>query len=177
MHLILAIMAKKNKKAKEDNPGAKTDKYAENLLRQAFDSIDQVRSCWKPGLQALGPNSKYVSPDDSKKLGVSLDLDASYKQTNPNDSRWDYIFDYNKFTYFAEVHPADIGQCSEVIKKVNFLKAWLKDEGKAVAVTPGGSNPVYYWIPSGRDTIPRTSPKYKLCAQKGIIIGGPLKLK
>lgn len=141
---------------------------SENVFKQSVESIDDLKGGYRSGLQALGPNSKKVSVKCAKDLLGSVDIDSCTHTIYPNDSRWDYAVGYNQKVIFMEVHPADTSNVSEMIKKVQWLKTWLKE--KAESLVKMGRDDNYYWIPSGRNNILKTSPQYRSLAKHKLVI-------
>ncbi len=147
---------------------------ADNAFKEAVENTPDIKDHYCPGLQAVkGSERKMISPEDTKKLSGSVDIDNALKADNPNEARWDYTIGYEGKAYFVEVHPANTSEVDTVIKKVEWLKDWLNKKAsklKSIRQTP------YYWIPSGRYSISKRSPQYKELSQKGIRIQSKLEL-
>lgn len=146
----------------------------DNAFKEAVENTPDIKDHYCPGLQAVkGSERKMISPEDTKKLSGSVDIDSALKADNPNEARWDYTIGYEGKAYFVEVHPADTSEVDTVIKKVEWLKDWLNKKAsklKSIGQTP------YYWIPSGKYAILKESKQEKILAQKGIRIQKNLDL-
>lgn len=147
---------------------------ADNAFKEAVENTPDIKSHYCTGLQAVkGSERKMISPEDTKKLSGSVDIDSALKADNPNEARWDYTIGYEDKAYFVEVHPADTSEVDTVIKKVEWLKDWLNKKAsklKSIGQTP------YYWIQSGKYAIKKGSKQEKILAQKGIKIQKNLDL-
>ena len=108
------------------------------------------------GLQALGANSAKITAPDMRLFGGSVDIDGCTRHLYPEESRWDYAFDYNGEVFYVEVHPAYEGDISEMEKKLTWLKTWLSTKAPEIKKRTAALNP-YCWIRSGRMGIPSTS--------------------
>lgn len=144
----------------------------DNAFKTAVQSIPAIASGYCNGLQALRQNSVAVQAADTKRLTGSVDIDAATKRLYPNDSRWDYAIGYAAHAYFVEVHPANTANVCEMVKKVEWLRQWLKNEGTPLdALMEGdGGGRTFYWIPSGRCAILPNSPQSRLIAKHHLII-------
>ena len=86
----------------------------------------------------------------------------------PNESRWDYVIGYNGSVFFVEIHPAQTSNVEEMIKKVIWLKNWLK--GSAPELMSLHKCGVFHWIPSGKVKILSTSSQARKIAQNNLKI-------
>ena len=139
-----------------------------NIFKEAVESITDLNGGYKIGLQALGANSKKVSVKRTKELLGSVDIDSCTQKIYPGDARWDYAVGYRQEVIFIEVHPADTSDVSGMIKKVQWLEKWLKE--KARNLVEMGRDDSYYWIPSGRNNILKTSSQYKSLSKHKLVI-------
>lgn len=134
-----------------------------NAFKEAVDSIDDLKGGYRPGMQALKKtDSDKISVSESRNLLGSVDIDDCTKPLYPNASRWDYAIGYNQRALFIEVHPADTSNIDEMVKKVEWLKNWLNNKGRSLKNIK--RDDYFYWIPSGRCRILKTSPQYKRLA-------------
>jgi hypothetical protein len=147
-----------------------------NRFHEAVLATPDVSESYKPGLQAMGRYSSKVKVANTRLLGGSIDVDESTKNLYPEDSRWDYAFGYAEAAYFVEVHPADTSQTSAVLKKLVWLKSWLKEKAPKIAELRAEEHP-YIWIASDSVNILPSSKEYKKLAQSGLkLVGAPLKI-
>ena len=73
---------------------------------------------------------------------------------------------YDSKVYFVEVHAAETGEVSAVLRKLQWLKDWLSQ--KAPEINQLRADAPYFWIQSGRFSILKNSPQAKQIAQFGI---------
>lgn len=153
----------------------KSQSPAANPFKEAVEATPEVKSCYQPGLQALGPHSNKIDLHDNRECNGSLEIDECVRTTYPNSNRWDYVFAYKSIAYFVEVHSAESNEVSVVLAKLQWLKDWLNE--KAPKIGRLKAKQPYYWIQSGRFSIPKTSRQYRLAAKNGIMPISKLTLK
>lgn len=142
----------------------------------AVDRCHELRGTAQPGLSALGSDSATVCADDTRLLDGSVNIDDVLKTLYPNAARWDYAVGFDGEVYFIEVHPAATKNIDEMIRKLTWLRQWLLE--KAPELKALHRCEVYYWIPSGRVRILKTSSQYRrIAASKLKISPSPLHLK
>lgn len=146
-----------------------------NPFETAVDKSAELKGSWCPGLTAMGGNSIHVHVGDTRQLNGSVDIDQAVKISRPNEARWDYAIGYGSEAYFIEVHPADTKNVDEMVKKVSWLKQWLKSAAPELKKLHRCG--MYHWIPSGRVKILKTSPQYKKIALHNLSIVKTLNLK
>ncbi len=142
-------------------------------LQVAIDRIPALAGRSEPGLQALGSNSQYVSPGDTRLCHRSLDVDAALAAQQPQANRWDYAIEYGGNLYFLEVHPASTGEVTVLLAKLRWLKNWLSGAGAPVDALPKGTAS-FRWAATGTIAILRGSQQARQLAQSGL--KGPEKL-
>lgn len=132
---------------------------------QAVDSTPDVAGKSKKGLSALGGNSTKIKVTDARKVDGSLDIDCSVKKLYPEESRWDYGVSYNGKVYFVEVHPAMTNEVETVLKKLAWLKQWLKNQAPEISRLK--ADDPFHWIQTANNLIlPKTSQYRKLAESK-----------
>ena len=139
----------------------------ENKFKEAVEATPDIKGGFCNGLQALGKNSIRVKTSNTLLLNGSVDIDACTKELYPNEARWDYVVGFDSHAYFLEIHPAITGEVESMIKKKQWLDSWLNEKAptlKKLAVN------VFYWIPSGRCKILKTSKQYRKLAESNIQI-------
>ena len=108
------------------------------------------------GKQALKREHRsQVACNDDRRLTGSLCLDDVLlrEPTHSRASRWDYGVGYRPLhgeerAVWVEVHPAGTSSVSEVLKKLEWLKRYLRDEAhdlRGLTVSDGTVNP-YVWL-------------------------------
>lgn len=116
--------------------------FFENIV----ESIGDIENCYKAGLQALeGNDSTKIRVQNTRKINGSVNLDACTVEKYPTDNRWDYIIGYKEMLFFVEIHPASTSNVSEVVKKVVWLKQWLKVKGTPLMTRIAKKEP-YRWL-------------------------------
>lgn len=114
-------------------------------FRKAVEGTPDVANGYCPGLRALENVDKgAVKLKDKRKVDGSLNIDNETKLLYPNDSRWDYAVGYDDKVFFVEVHPANTSNISEMAKKKEWLKDWLKSKAPLLEALPSG-NPRFLW--------------------------------
>ena len=144
-------------------------------LEAAANLTSVIAGQSKPGLQALGANSRFISLADTRKCTRSLDIDVALATTKPHDSRWDYIIEYNNYLYFVEVHPASTSEVERILKKLDWLKEWLLTV-PTINTLPKGAIP-FRWAVTGKYAILSGSSQARKLAQAGLKVEKPVFLK
>jgi hypothetical protein len=117
---------------------------------------------------------KALEKDHSKKIIFlkeeqifSVFLDECLAKTDPNGSRWDYIIGYKDEAIFVEVHSAKTDEVATVIKKLNWLKLWLINDG--IEVNKIKAKHCFHWLQSSKFDLIKNSKQYRLASQNGIL--------
>ena len=115
---------------------------------KAVQNTPEIAACFKPGLQALGSNSRKMNVRDTRALEGSVNIDECLEKRYPNAPRWDYVFGYKERVYYVEVHTAgSVGEVKHVIEKFKWLKQWRKDSAPNLEDLEDRST--YHWVSSG----------------------------
>ena len=115
-------------------------------FRMAVEETPDVANGYCPGLQALENVDKgAVKLKYKRKVDGSLNIDKETKLLYPNDPRWDYAVGYDGKVFFVEVHPANTSNISEMAKKKEWLKKWLKSKAPLLNALPSG-HPRFLWV-------------------------------
>lgn len=146
-----------------------------NPFKDAVEATSEVKECYQPGLQAFGTYRNKIDLHDNRECNGSVEIDECVRNIYPNANRWDYVFSYKSTAYFVEVHSAESSEVSVVLAKLQWLKDWLNT--KAPEIAKMKAEQPYYWIQSGRFSIPKHTPYHRLAAQKGILPISKLTLK
>jgi hypothetical protein len=105
-----------------------------------------IANVLRPGLQALGANSKRVVIAAPNTALWSVDLDGARRIRYPNDPRWDYGVEWRRGQAqgiaWVEVHPATSSEVTTVLNKLKWLKARLNDHAVACSGLPA----TYHWV-------------------------------
>lgn len=138
-------------------------------LEAATNATPCVAGQSQPGLQALGSNSRFVQPANSRLCSRSLDIDTALaaQPAYAHVNRWDYALEYAGNVYFLEVHPASTSEVATMLVKLAWLKAWLRNEALAIGRLPRGQRP-FLWAATGKVAILPGSKQDRLLAQAGL---------
>ena len=155
------------------------EQLRENTFQKAVNDTPQVSACYKEGKQAiLGKERDKIQLTDATKCGGSLFIDECLinKKLFPNDHRWDYAIDYDGEVFFFEVHSAKTDEVSTIIKKLEWLKQWLREHAPNINSLRATSKTPYYWVQSNGYHILKNSAQERLIQQKGLKPIAKLKL-
>ncbi len=130
-------------------------------FKDAVEQTPQISDAYKSGLLALGGYSSKVVVPDYRLLGGSVDVDAATMALYPNDNRWDYAFDYDGEVFFIEVHSANTSETSTVLRKLEWLKVWLREQAPKLNRLIGKRIPPFYWVQSKGFALPTHTPQYR----------------
>ena len=134
----------------------------------AVEGTAEISTAYKAGLQAIKNCDKpKISATDSYKLNGSVDIDGAVKDLYPEENRWDYAIGYDNKVCFVEVHPASTSEVEKILKKLSWLKQWLKDKAPELSSMPKTEIP-YVWLSTNGVHITPGSREYKRLAIAGI---------
>lgn len=167
-------MSKKQQKKKPYNRSQKTKQAGEqpkSRLKEAVDSITGLSNYLEEGLHEVKKADKeHFKSGKSGRFNGSLDIDAAKKEAEYDANRWDYAIEYNGEVFFVEVHPCSTSDVDTMLKKLEWLQQWLKNEAKAIDQIKTTQTTPYYWVSTGANTILKTSLNYKKLIQKKVVI-------
>ena len=144
-------------------------------VRAAPPPVDRA---WKPGKRAL-PRAHHARAkcEDAHRLTGSIDLDSALAKNarHANEPRWDYGLGYQpphgaERAIWLEVHPAATSNVGEVIAKLGWLRAWLRDEAprlESLTVTDSDI-PAFVWVATAGVHIPPNSPQARRLYRHGL---------
>ena len=162
-------MSSKAKKAKAAAQ-APVNPLAASKLYNALEA--GLKPLCRPGMSALKGDHR-----NRLKLGgaspvASIDLDAAFKEAEPNSNRWDYLLEVSGQVYALEVHPSRESEATRVEKKAAWVRALIEQRPNVQAITYRPKQAVCYWISSGETYVLPTSPMARKLATKGIGVCG-----
>ncbi len=146
-----------------------------NPFKEAVEATPEIKNCYQPGLQALGSYSTKIELLNNRECNGSVEIDECVRPNYPTANRWDYVVSYKSAAYFIEVHSAETSEVSVVLTKLQWLKDWLNEQAPELAKLK--AKQPYYWIQSGKFSIPKTTPQYRRAVQSGILPISKLILK
>lgn len=148
---------------------SKAVEIVQTPLEKAADKTPDVKGHFCKGLGAIKSNEKErIIVPDTRKLTGSIDIDSAIKEIYPEDNRWDYAVEYTDETFFIEVHPCSTSDVGTVIKKVKWLKSWLKTKAPDIEVLKPKEKPAYHWIATGGVGITKGSKYERMLALNNI---------
>jgi len=128
-----------------------------------------------PGLQALkGEHRSRVKRRTAQcHWRGSVDLETHLSPRYPGNPQWDYAVGYGygnrgDGVAYVEVHPASSYDVDDVIRKKDWLTAWMLSSAPALSCLPRSG---FFWVPTGRVRIHPGTPQHKHLAQRGITLG------
>lgn len=134
------------------------------------------------GLRALkDEHRKKVHIADPRRLSGSIDIDTvlARDRVHGREPRWDYGIGFRlsegtkDYAVWVEVHDADASAVSDMLKKLGWLKDWLRTSSANLeALTRATSDETgvaaYTWLATGRVNLTRTSRWAKQIAKEGL---------
>jgi hypothetical protein len=140
-------------------------------FKTAVGNTRHLADAWKPGLQALRAQDRpHVVPVDPRRLQGSVDVDSALRSRQPNANRWDFAIAYRHtnnqkdFIYWTEVHTAADKEVKVVLKKLNWLRKWLKGDGSLL----NAFDREFVWVSSGATMFTLDAPQRKQFAELGL---------
>jgi len=144
-------------------------------FRQAVEQTPYLEQAWQVGLQALRAEDRpHVRPENTQNLRGSADIDKALVKKEPRANRWDFAIAYqhtnleNEFIYWVETHTGSDNQVKVVLKKFEWLKSWLRQNGWHFK----GFMQDFYWVASGATSFTKGSRQVKILASKGLLYSG-----
>ncbi len=108
-------------------------------FKKTVDETPDVAGAWRPGLQALlEADRNRIQVDRPRSLKGSINVEEFLTKRYPGQRQWDYAVGYRpnnldeEVVYWIEVHPANEGEVSVVLEKLQALKGWLMSNGHAL---------------------------------------------
>ena len=105
-------------------------------FRSAVESIPNISDYYRQGLQALTRvDRQRLRAQNPRQLEGSLNLDKALETVLPDAPRWDYGVakrsgSSSAVIVWIEVHPANGDTAKEVTAKAQWLRGWLRAEGR-----------------------------------------------
>ncbi|MFN4313280.1 MAG: hypothetical protein ACK4E0_03230 [Chitinophagaceae bacterium] len=140
-----------------------------NKFKEAVENTQQVNTAYCVGLQALKKVDRAkIELRESGNCEGSLDIDTTVVQQYPQSNRWDYCLSYKGEVFFVEVHSANTGEVSTVIRKLQWLIDWLNQQAPAINSLKATSRHPFYWVQSNGFHILPNSSQYRQVIQHKI---------
>jgi hypothetical protein len=101
-------------------------------------------------------------------------VETALRHREPQANRWDFAIGYRHTNqredsvYWVETHTGSDDQIKVVLKKLEWLKNWLKGDGQHLDKFEGDR----IWVSSDHTLFTKGSTQVKMLAQKGLIYAG-----
>ncbi|UQA55528.1 hypothetical protein [Polyangium aurulentum] len=166
----------RGKKAKAQSAGR--SKAKASFADAVAAAPQRVASALQKGKQALSKEhrAQVLCKDEARWTG-SIDLDAALAKVPEHASanRWDYGLGYQgpeglESALWVEVHPAETGEVSTVIRKLRWLEDYLPANCPELwALTRKAPEELrFVWVASGRYAILPNSPQLRALRAAGL---------
>jgi hypothetical protein len=133
-------------------------------------TTDLGASAFRYGLQALGNDSSRVQFASTRSLVGSVALDNALRARYPDVPRWDYGIGLKKSrrvsAVWIEIHPASTSEVGTVLRKLQWLKDWLKTRAPALQKLTGVRS--YFWVATSGVHIRQGSPQARQLQLAGL---------
>lgn len=142
-------------------------------FKEAVERTPHLENSYEEGLGALrAEDRKHIEAEDTRRLMGSAYVDEALKQVqaHQNANRWDFAIGYQhvdrkeEVIYWTEIHTASDGEVKVVIRKAQWLLAWLKGEGAFLSEFERE----IFWVSSGATSFTLTAPQRKQMAAAGL---------
>lgn len=146
-------------------------------FKQAVAKTPHLEGQWKSGLGALRSQDKLnIVPADPRRLSGSVDLDTALRklQDHSQANRWDFAIGFQHsnlkrdFIYWVEIHTGSDREISVVLRKLEWLRQWLRGDGAPLA----NFNCQFVWVPSGATKFTKRARQVKVLAGHGLHYSG-----
>lgn len=148
-----------------DTSGPSGSRGGEGSFKAAVAATPALAGAHHPGVQALLPADKKRLAGAERATG-SLALDDVLKAAFPNANRWDYGIGLpaakGEQVLWLEVHHAASGETDRVIRKLQWLKEWLRNEAPALDRMPAK----FIWQLSNSESNPNDRRKRQQLAER-----------
>lgn len=143
----------------------KKPQKAPSTFRAAVQATPSIASAYRPGIQALLPADRKRLANAEHATG-SVALDEALADQHPNANRWDYGVglpgEKTERVLWLEVHHAASGEADRVLKKLQWLRSWLRNEAPRLDRLP----PIFIWLLSNVENNPNDRRKRNALAEK-----------
>jgi hypothetical protein len=118
----------------------------------------ELQQAFRPGKQALqGQHRDQITCSDARRFTGSIDLDSALSRSEIHGSanRWDYGLGFRQgageSAIWIEVHPVSTGEVGTVLRKLSWLRTWLRDEAPSLfALTKHNqAGKPFVWLATG----------------------------
>ena len=142
-------------------------------FREAVDATAELRGACLPGLQALKESDRNrIQCADTRRLKGSIDLEVRLKDHYREYPQWDYGIGWleaagRECAIWVEVHPASSGHVDDMIRKVTWLKNWLRNHAPCLKSLTRVENG-YAWVATAGISFRPGSPQAQKLTRAGV---------
>jgi len=143
-------------------------------FKEAVFQNSELKPVFHEGLQALSKTDRRrLACNTPSKIVGSINLDQALRPRHPNEPIWDYGVGLHSahnsdYVKWIEVHPASSSHIAEVLKKLNWLRGWLRNSASSLDALPRE----FIWVASGKVALQKGSPQIRRIAQAGLRFAG-----
>ncbi len=143
-------------------------------FRNAVQESPDLRGAWRPGLGALGTDSRHVAANDPRTIAGSVHIEECLKKSRKTERRWDYAVGHKpsnrgtEVVYWIEVHPAYDHEIKVVKEKLNSLHNWLRTSAPRLNEMDSD----FVWVASGDTSFTKGSKQVRRLAEEGLSFHG-----
>lgn len=123
-----------------------------------------IAHAYQPGIQSLLPVDRRRLAASERATG-SIALDDALKDRFPESHRWDYGIglpgERTEHVLWLEVHHAASGETERVLRKLRWLREWLRGEAPALERLPAK----FIWLLSNVESNPNDRRKRQQLAE------------
>lgn len=142
------------------------------VFKEAVSKTKELSDAYFAGIQALTETDRNrIRCEYTHRLSGSVNLENSLRSRYIGKPIWDYGIGWraprkSECAIWIEVHFADSGHVEDVLKKVRWLKNWLRV--KAPTLMDMTREKGYVWIASGSVSLSSTSRQARQLANEGV---------
>lgn len=143
-------------------------------FRNAVQESPDLRGAWRPGLGALGTDSRHVAANDPRTIAGNVHIEECLKKSRKTERRWDYAVGHKpsnrgtEVVYWIEVHPAYDHEIKVVKEKLNSLHKWLRTSAPRLNEMDSD----FVWVASGDTSFTKGSKQVRRLAEEGLSFHG-----
>lgn len=144
---------------------SRTQAGGKGTFKSAVEATPSIATAYQPGIQGLEPADKRRLVGAERATG-SVALDEALRARFPSTHRWDYGIGLPAGkadqVLWLEVHHAASGETERVLKKLSWLKSWLRQEAPEL----DRMRPKFIWLLSNVESNPNDRRKRQQLAEK-----------
>jgi hypothetical protein len=149
-----------------------------NFQQAVAAAPEPVSRSFREGKQALKREHRgRVICGNSRRFSGSIDLEGalSRSKAHANENLWDYglglvLSGHAERAIWVEVHPACTSEVEKVVRKLQWLRKWLREEAQELnKITNSREGRNFFWVATKAGVhIQRNSPQYRRLRLAGL---------